>query len=425
MAFFVSIWKKDGVSPTFSETRWFFMQIKRQLFFLHIYNFLFSLRIADGVWVVFLLSRDFSLAQAGLAEGVFHVVSFLFEVPSGMIADLLGRKRTLVISSLFGVCSALLMAFSQSFWGVCLSMAFQALMYNFCSGTQEALTYDSLKAAGSEDAYLKHNSWLGISAYVSVSLSSLLGGVAALLGFFPAYAITATCSAVCGISALALTEPLVTETQRQRTQHPFAQLGLRLKEHISQSFSFLRNNPRSAWKILAGGAVAAPIYLTFMYSQQHLLDGGLPPLFLGAALMLLRLSGAAGMALGARVKIRLFSCALLCALCCAGGTFLAGTFWWPLALLGGVLAQCTESLLDLRLDASLNDDFPSDQRATLVSVSSMVYSLFMIVASPVSGAVGDTFGSQWSFWTLGIALVILTLAGGTVYRILFKNKSKA
>ena len=43
------------------------MQIKRQLFFLHIYNFLFSLRIADGVWVVFLLSRGFSLAQVGIA----------------------------------------------------------------------------------------------------------------------------------------------------------------------------------------------------------------------------------------------------------------------------------------------------------------------------------------------------------------------
>ena len=141
--------------------------------------------------------------------------------------------------------------------------------------------------------------------------------------------------------------------------------------------------------------------------------------------MLLRLSGAVGMGLGPRVKVRLFPCALFCALCCAGGTFLAGTFWWPLALLGGIMAQCAESLLELRLDASLNDDFPSDQRATLVSVSSMVYSLFMIAASPVSGAVGDAFGSQWSFWTLGIALLILTLAGGTIYRILFKNKSKA
>ena len=400
------------------------MQIKRQLFFLHLYNFLFSLRIADGVWVVFLLARGYSLAQVGLAEGIFHVVSFLCEVPSGMAADLLGRKRTLVISSLCGACSALLMAFSRDFVGVCLAMAFQALMYNFCSGTQEALTYDSLKAVGKEDTYLKHNSWLGISAYVSVSLSSLLGGVAALLGFFPAYAVTATCSAICGVTALALTEPLVTQAQRQRTQHPFAQLGPRLKEHICQSFSFLRNNPRSTWKILASGAVAAPIYLTFMYSQQHLLDGGLPPLFLGAALMLLRLSGAVGMGLGPRVKLRLFPCVFLCALCCAGGTFLAGTFWWPLALLGGALAQCAESLLDLRLDASLNDDFPSDQRATLVSVCSMVYSLFMIAASPVSGAVGDALGSQWSFWTLGLALLVLTLAGGAVFRLLKKPQNK-
>ena len=58
------------------------MHIKRQLIFLHIYNFLFSLRIADGVWVVFLLSRGFSLAQVGIAEAVFHVVSFLCEVKS-------------------------------------------------------------------------------------------------------------------------------------------------------------------------------------------------------------------------------------------------------------------------------------------------------------------------------------------------------
>ena len=392
------------------------MQIKRQLFFLHIYNFLFSLRIADGVWVVFLLSRGFSLAQVGIAESVFHIVSFLFEVPSGMMADLLGRKRTLVVSSFCGMLSALSMAFSADFFGVCLAMVFQALMYNFCSGTQEALTYDSLKSADAEGTYLKHNAWLRGASQVSASLSSLLGGAAALLGYFPAYAITALCSCACGAAALALTEPQVTENQRQRTAHPFAQLGPRLRTHIVESVLFLRRNRRASWKILASGAVAAPIYLTFMYSQQHLLDGGLPPLFLGAALMLLRLSGAAGMALGARVKIRLFSCALLCALCCAGGTFLAGTFWWPLALLGGVLAQCTESLLDLRLDASLNDDFPSDQRATLVSVSSMVYSLFMIAASPVSGAVGDALGTPWAFWILGTALILLTVAGAVGFR---------
>ena len=273
------------------------MNLKRQFFFLHIYNFLVSFRVADGVWVVFLLARGFSLAQVGIAEGVFHVVSFLCEVPSGMLADLVGRKRTLALSGLFGTLSALAMAFSQDFFGVCLSMAFQALMYNLCSGTQEALTYDSLKAVGQEGSYLKRNAWLMGASQASASLSSLLGGAAALLGFFPAYLITAACSAVCGSAALALAEPQVTEAQRQRTEHPFAQLGPRFRAHLRESWGFFRRNPRAAYKILASAGAATPIYLTFMYLQQHLLDGGLPELFLGAALMVSRLAGTAGMAL--------------------------------------------------------------------------------------------------------------------------------
>ena len=53
------------------------MNLKKQFISLHLYNFLFSLRITDAVWVVFLLDRGFSLAQVGIAEGVFHLVSFV------------------------------------------------------------------------------------------------------------------------------------------------------------------------------------------------------------------------------------------------------------------------------------------------------------------------------------------------------------
>ena len=392
------------------------MQIKRQLFFLHIFNFLFSLRIADGVWVMFLLSRGFSLAQVGIAESVFHLVSFLFEIPSGMMADLLGRKRTLILSSLCGILTALAMAFSQNFWGVCLAMVLQALMYNFCSGSQEALTYDSLKSAGMEESYLKHNAWLLGAAQVSASLSSLLGGAAALLGYFQAYAITALCSCACGAAALALVEPQVTQAQQERNAHPFAQLGPRLRAHIRESVGFLRHHPRAGWKILVGAGAATPIYLTFMYLQQHLLDAGLPALFLGAALMSLRLAGTAGTAWGTKVQLPLYLCGVLCGLGCGAATLAAGSPWWPLALLGGCAAECFFNLLDLRLDAALNNDFPSDQRATLVSVNSMVYSMLMIVASPLSGAVGDAFGTPVAFWALGGGLLLATALGAWKFR---------
>lgn len=392
------------------------MQIKRQLFFLHLYNFLFPLRVADGVWVLFLLTRGYTLAQVGLAEGVYHLVSFCCEVPSGMAADLLGRRRTLLLSSLCGVSAALCMAFSRGFAGVCLSMACQALMYNFCSGTLEALTYDSLKSAGAESRYLRQNALLRGAAEGSAALNTLLGGAAAVLGYFPAYLVTALCSCACACAVLALAEPQVTESQRRRTRHPLARLRPRLRAHAVQCLTFLQSDPRAVWKLLASAALATPVYLTIMYMQQHLTACGLPPVFLGGALMVLRLAGAAGILLAVRDRLGLFPCAVLCGLGCGAATALAGAPFWGLALLGGGLAQCCYNWMDLRLDEALNRAFPSDQRATLVSTGSMLYSLLMIAASPVTGMIGQTLGVARALALTGAAVAALTLAGALVYR---------
>ena len=72
------------------------MNIEMQIKKLYAFDAALCLRITDAVWVLFLLNRGFSLAQVGMAEGIYHVISMFCEVPSGMAADLFGRKRTLV-----------------------------------------------------------------------------------------------------------------------------------------------------------------------------------------------------------------------------------------------------------------------------------------------------------------------------------------
>ena len=52
-------------------------------------------RPAGSIWVLLLALRGFSLVEIGAAEGVFHAVSLCGELPSGLLADLLGRRRTL------------------------------------------------------------------------------------------------------------------------------------------------------------------------------------------------------------------------------------------------------------------------------------------------------------------------------------------
>ena len=113
------------------------------------------------------------------------MVSLTFEVPSGMAADLLGRKKTLVFGGVCMVLSNLLMAFAPDLFFICLAMALSALANAMFSGTTSALTYDSLKQCGKTDDYLRVSancSQLSMLATAVGSLASTLDGVSAFPG---------------------------------------------------------------------------------------------------------------------------------------------------------------------------------------------------------------------------------------------------
>ena len=57
----------------------------------------------------------------------------------------------------------------------------------------------------------------------------------------------------------------------------------------------------------------------------------------------------------------------------------------PIMTLGGFIASLADDAIEIRTAAKLHDMFPSDQRATLVSISSFTFSVIMIVLSPLAG----------------------------------------
>ena len=74
---------------------------------------------------------------------------------------------------------------------------------------------------------------------------------------------------------------------------------------------------------------------------------------------------------------------------CLGGVLLGlamGASSVPVVMTaGGFIAGMFDDMLQVRTDALLNDRFPSSQRATLLSVSSLCFSLVMIAMSPLAG----------------------------------------
>lgn len=65
------------------------MNLKKQLSNVYLYTFFSTFTITDAVWVALLAARGFTLAQIGLAEGIFHAVSLLCEVLSDRRATLI------------------------------------------------------------------------------------------------------------------------------------------------------------------------------------------------------------------------------------------------------------------------------------------------------------------------------------------------
>ena len=67
--------------------------IKAQIHKLYTLTTVGYFRIAGASWVALLALRGFSMFEIGILESIFHIVSSSFEIPSGIVADVFGRKK--------------------------------------------------------------------------------------------------------------------------------------------------------------------------------------------------------------------------------------------------------------------------------------------------------------------------------------------
>jgi MFS family permease len=123
-------------------------KLKRNITVSYIYNFLLKIDITTAIWVLYLSFRGMSLVEIGLIESVYHITGILFELPTGAIADVYGKKFSVLLGRILSVISCLLMITASSFWGFAIAFMLASASMNLNSGAAEALVYDSLKILG-------------------------------------------------------------------------------------------------------------------------------------------------------------------------------------------------------------------------------------------------------------------------------------
>lgn len=115
------------------------------------YGFLKNLRLFEPFLILFFLDNRISFLQIGILYSIREITRNILEIPAGVIADSIGRKRTMVFSFSFYIISFVVFYFAQDFLFFIVAMVLYAFGDAFRTGTHKAMIFDYLKMKSWED----------------------------------------------------------------------------------------------------------------------------------------------------------------------------------------------------------------------------------------------------------------------------------
>ena len=160
------------------------MQIP-MFFRFSLYGFLKNQRYYDPFLILAFLEKGLSFFQIGILIGFREICTNLFEIPSGVLADLYGRRRAMIFSFCAYITSFATFAMSKSLPMLFVAMFFFGLGDAFRTGTHKAMIFDWLSQQGRSDEKTKiygfTRSWSQMGSAVSVLIA---GGLVFYRGNF-------------------------------------------------------------------------------------------------------------------------------------------------------------------------------------------------------------------------------------------------
>ncbi len=148
------------------------------LFRFSLYGFLKNQRYYDPFLILAFLEKGLSFFQIGILIGFREICTNVFEIPSGAVADLYGRRRAMIFSFCAYIASFATFALSESFAILFMAMFFFGLGDAFRTGTHKAMIFDWLRMQDRLDEKTKvygfTRSWSQMGSALSVLIAGAL-----------------------------------------------------------------------------------------------------------------------------------------------------------------------------------------------------------------------------------------------------------
>jgi len=360
-----------------------------------------------AVYPLFLLSRGLDLFQINAILAVYFVANFLFEVPTGAIADLFGRKVSFLASCVIRGLAFVAYYHSESFPGWVGSEILDALGTTLASGALDAWAVDEGRLQGDDrpaDRLFARSRGLSYSAMI---VSGLAGGYVGEVDIaYPWLVGVGGFALTAAVAAAAMSESRPAASRLRRSERSLlSRLNPIpvLQQQIRGGLRTVVRHPTLRHLCLLTGLIAFAVmpFLQLWPPQMTALSGAGTSL-MGWVWAGLNVASLLGSGLLPRLLTRLDRRAAIIGLCVlrAAGVLLAATsFGFGRALAGLLTQSLGMGASDPMLSAWTNEHASSEQRATVLSVQTMSFMLGGSVGLLAIGEIASLYGISvaWGF----------------------------
>lgn len=365
------------------------------------------------IWL-FYQENCLGLTDLFIIQSIYSVTIALIEIPSGYIADVLGRRNSMIIGMFFGFIGMIIYSFSFGFEGFLMAALSLGIGQSFISGSDTALMYDSLVQLKRSNEFIKLEGRTISMGNLAEAFAFIVGGLLAEISLRTPFYFQVGIAFIGFVIATLLVEP-----KMDRLKDGKSKPWKNIKNIIRYS---LKENLTLRYYILYSSIIGCGTLTMAWFSQPYFISIGINSKFyfglLGAILNLaVAIPSFYAHKIEESIKTKTLLILILLLICICYFTMSLTTSLWGLLLL--LLFYITRGVATPVLRDYMNRHIPSEMRATVMSIRSFIIRILFASISPFFGYLADVYSLHQALLFSGILFLIL--GGSALLFLLSKN----
>ncbi|WP_430931444.1 MFS transporter [Saccharicrinis sp. 156] len=360
------------------------------------------------ILMLFYKDMGFSDRESFQLKAFYSIAIVIFEIPSGYLADVIGRRKTLIFGSILGTLGFLVYATTSGYYWFLIAEIILGIGQSFVSGADSAIMYDSLKSAGREREYVKFEGRNFTVGNYSEALAGIIGGALAAINMRYPFIFQTAIAFMAVPASIMLVEP----TRIGKRKKP----GFR--DILSVVWFATVKNSKLRYNLLFSSILGtATLTMAWIY-QLYLNDIGFSEYAIGSTHTVLNLIVGTTTLFAYKIEARLKPkmTIWLTSIIITGSYIISGFIEsaWILIVLG--VFYFSRGIATPVLKDYINRITSDDMRATVLSIRSLIIRGFFALIAPLIGFLSDSYTRSFSLKMIGIVFTLLV--GSSIFLFL-------